>query len=63
MFTQTHGARNWPFFTFTTRPVFCGGFKEIGLAAEKSEDLPEIDVFRSDFRLFRGVDVGGNGNF
>ena len=51
------------FFHVHDATSFRRGFEKIGLAAEESGDLEEIDVFRSDLRLLGGMDIGGDGDF
>jgi hypothetical protein len=45
-FFMSHGARNWPFLTFTGLPVFAGGDQQVGLAAEEGRDLQHVDRLR-----------------
>ena len=40
---MSQGARNWPFFTLTTRPVLRRGDQQIGLPAQERRDLQHVD--------------------
>ena len=39
---MSSGARNWPFFTFTTRPVRAAADDQIGLARQERRDLQHV---------------------
>ena len=59
---MSHGARNWPFLTLTTRPVLAGGDQQIGLAAKKGRNLQNIDHFGEARALIRLMHVGEHGD-
>ncbi len=49
---------NWPFLTFTARPVRRGGDQEVGLPAEEGRDLEHVAHLGRGLALRRLVDVG-----
>ena len=52
------GERNWPFFTFTARPVAAAATQQVGLAAEEGGDLEHVGDLRGGLGLPGLVDVG-----
>ena len=55
---MSQGARNCPFFTFTTRPVLRGGDEQVGLPAEERRNLQHVDDLGDLGALLRLVHVG-----
>ena len=51
---MSHGARNWPFFTLTTLPVFAAATSRSVCRRKKRRDLQHIDSLRHA-RALRGV--------
>ncbi len=49
-FFMSHGARNCPFFTLTTLPVFAAATSRVGLARQEGRDLQHVDDLREDAR-------------
>ena len=55
---MSQGARNWPFFTWTARPVRGRGHQQIGLPGQEGRDLQQIADLGRRRGLLRQVDVG-----
>ena len=55
---MSSGAMNWPFLTFTARPVARGGDDQVGLAAEEGGDLQHVADLGRRLALRRLVHVG-----
>src|SRR5437870_13119558 len=59
-FFISHGARNWPFFTFTIFPVR-GRNNEVCLARKECGNLKNVEDLACGLALGRFVHVGQNG--
>jgi hypothetical protein len=58
---MSHGATNWPFLDVDGAAGFAGSDQQVGLAAEESGNLEDIDGFGGDLAVRGLVHIGEHG--